>query len=146
IRWGSGDWPESIHASRLAEDSLFPVCSPLLIARHRISDPNDLSGTTLLQEVSGSSWASWLDHAHCKQTDFATTLYFSDANLSLEAAAQGQGVCITNNLLAADDLRSGRLVKPFDNDLKLGRADYYILTSATENRSQATSDFCRWLK
>ncbi len=49
---------------------------------------------------------------------FDETLYFNDAGLLLDAAVQGQGVALANRLLAESDLKSGRLVRPFDSRSK----------------------------
>ncbi|HEY0124380.1 MAG TPA: LysR substrate-binding domain-containing protein [Rhizobium sp.] len=146
IRWGDGSWPPEIRAEALASDYHFPVCSPDYLERHPVASPRNLENKTILHEVVGSSWAGWFQAAGHIAPPFTDVLYFSDAALMLEAAAQGQGFCLTNFVLAEKDLESGRLVRPFKTVVDLDHEGYYTLTSPHSADKPATVHFQNWLR
>jgi LysR family glycine cleavage system transcriptional activator len=146
IRWSGGRWKRELRAELLVQDSHFPVCSPSLLPKNVVIQPRDLSGMTALNEVNGAPWASWFAAAGCSPVNFRDSLYFSDASLMLEAAAQGQGICLTNFLLVESDLQTGRLVKPFDAAVELNNEGYFILTNAEYANRSATEIFSAWLR
>jgi LysR family glycine cleavage system transcriptional activator len=47
IRWGHGQWPGLV-SQRLTWDTLFPVCSPDLMAKSPLTVPADVSNHPLL--------------------------------------------------------------------------------------------------
>ncbi|BBI48946.1 hypothetical protein HORIV_13670 [Vreelandella olivaria] len=55
LRYGQSPWP-GVTSLRLFEDTLFPVCSPSLLAQASIRTPNDLLAQTLLT-------VDWCSHA-----------------------------------------------------------------------------------
>ncbi len=58
IRYGSGEW-KGVHAERLMDDVIFPVCSPALLSGGApLARPADLARHTLLQ-VSGLTAGDW---------------------------------------------------------------------------------------
>lgn len=146
IRWGDASWRSDIRADLMTRDYHFPVCSPEYLERNPVSSLEDLQHKTILQEVVGSAWAEWFDEAGYIAPTFHDVLYFSDAALKLEAAVQGQGFCLTNYILAEKDLRTGRLVQPFDTVIDLKREGYYMLTSPLSGDKPATLHFKNWLQ
>lgn len=146
IRWGISGWNSDVRAELMTRDYHFPVCSPEYLARKPVASPRDLQNRTILQEVSGSTWAEWFEKASSMAPVFRDVLYFSDAGLMLEAAAQGQGFCLTNYILGEKDLRAGRLVQPFDVVLDLRQEGYYLLTSPGSAEKPATLHFQAWLQ
>jgi LysR family glycine cleavage system transcriptional activator len=64
----------------------------------------------------------------------------------LRAAAQGQGVALARHRLAADDLASGVLVRPFgERVVALGPA-YWVLFPPHGRTRPATAAVLAWLK
>ena len=146
IKWGSGNWKAPIISEPLTRDFHFPVCSPAYQRQHALELPSSLSQATVLQEVYGSAWANWFEAARSPQVPFRDILYFSDAGLMLEAAIQGQGVCLTNYLLAGKDLKNGALVMPFSKGLDLNSEGYYVLVSSENVARPAISVLKAWLR
>lgn len=101
-------------ADCLMTEKVFAVCSPKLLAADKISKPADFARVRLLHEISTYWWQRWFEVAGIKNVDLNNGPVFYDGHLVLEAAASGAGVAIGDDILAADDLASGRLVKPFD--------------------------------
>jgi len=119
IRYGGGDYP-GLHAEPLFPTAVFPVCSPELLEGPRpLKEPNDLAGHTLLhvdwssQSVTWPVWRMWLLAAGAEGVDPERGPRFNDAGLILQTAIAGQGVALAADVLAADDLAAGRLVRPF---------------------------------
>jgi LysR family glycine cleavage system transcriptional activator len=144
IRAGSHPDP-GVRSELLAPNVIVPVCSADLLRGGRITTPADLAHQTLLQVVNGVSWSHWLEAAGFSHTGFRDTLYFNDPGLMLEAAALGQGICLTSSLLAEADLLSGRLVRPFQAEVQ-SREGYYLLSSMTLGEKPALAMFRAWLR
>ncbi len=147
IRYGRGDW-KGLRADFLMSDEIFPVCSPALLAvSGTISTPADLLNQTMLQ-VSGmtaSDWNTWLSAAgESAQLAQGPRLTFDLAMMAVQAAIDGQGVCIGRSTYVDDDLRAGRLVAPFDLRLKddLG---FYLVTPHETADSKKIVALRSWL-
>jgi len=65
--------------------------------------------------------------------------------MALQAAIDGQGVALGRSVTAADDLREGRIVRPFGLACATSYS-YYMLYPAGLTLSEAASAFCSWLK
>ncbi|CAI8782531.1 Glycine cleavage system transcriptional activator [Pseudomonas sp. IT-347P] len=131
IRYGRGDW-KGLRADFLKSDEIFPVCSPALA--RTLSTPADLASHTLLQ-VSGATagdWSAWL-HAAGQPAQLAEgpRLTFDLAMMAVQAAVDGQGVCIGRSTYVEDDLQAGRLVVPFDLRLKDEQGFYLVMPHET---------------
>ncbi|MBP5946714.1 MULTISPECIES: transcriptional regulator GcvA [unclassified Pseudomonas] len=147
IRYGRGDW-KGLRADWLMSDEVFPVCSPALLAgAQALKTPADLLNHTMLQ-VSGMTsgdWNTWLSAAgHPPQLAKAPRLTFDLAMMAVQAAVDGQGVCIGRSTYVDDDLRAGRLVAPFDLRLQddLG---FYLVTPVETADSKKIVALRTWL-
>src|SRR5262249_44920417 len=92
IRFGRGAYP-GYASTMLMGDSVFPVCSPRLIADHGpIETIEHLFELPLLHDSategdgSGSDWRSWLDHVGRSDMSWATGQRFSDPRPVIDAA------------------------------------------------------------
>ncbi|KAE9647862.1 transcriptional regulator GcvA [Pseudomonas sp. PB103] len=147
IRYGRGDW-KGLRADFLMSDEIFPVCSPALLNGSKaLSVPADLAHHTLLQ-VSGvttDDWGTWLSAAgQPAQLAAGPRLTFDLAMMAVQAAIDGQGVCIGRSTYVDDDLRAGRLVAPFDLRLQddLG---FYLVTPRETAETKKIVAFRTWL-
>jgi LysR family glycine cleavage system transcriptional activator len=147
IRYGRGDW-QGLRADFLMSDEIFPVCSPaLLTGTKTLRTPADLAQHTLLQ-VSGmtaNDWSTWLSAVgQPAQLAQGPRLAFDLAMMAVQAAVDGQGVCIGRSTYVNDDLRAGRLVVPFDLRLK-DALGFYLVTPQETADSKKISAFRHWL-
>ena len=113
IRYGRGRWP-GLHSEKLLDEEVFPVCTPRLA--RKLLRPADLARFELLHDevrYSHGGWESWLRAARTR-IDVSRGTSFTDAHLMLAAAASGQGIALARSVLVASDLRTRRLVRPFD--------------------------------
>lgn len=143
IRYGAGDWPNSA-CERLSGEVLFPVCTPAYRDEHRLKQPADLARCTLLRHA-WQPWSPWLRAARLRIKEPVGKLSLSDSGLLLEAADAGQGVALARSLFVIDDLKSGRLIRPF----KLAVPDsygYYVTWHAGAPLSREGGAFRDWLR
>jgi len=63
----------------------------------------------------------------------------------LEAAAQGQGICLATTLLVQADLQSGRLLRPFPTELAPAEG-YHLLVDARQGERPAVAAFRAWIR
>lgn len=101
-------------------DVITPVCAPDLAAR--LASPADLAGATLLHDATWRrDWAHWLQAAGgpvwLAEAGPAYSLY----SMGVEAALAGEGILIGHLPLLHAPLADGRLVRPFERDIRLNR-------------------------
>ncbi|MDQ0304845.1 transcriptional regulator GcvA [Ancylobacter polymorphus] len=148
IRLGYGDYP-GMRVDPLFEDRVFPVCSPVLLARWGgLSHPEQLARHVLLRSgfsfLLADAWPAWLRAAGVAHIPLKNELAFEFAFAALDAANQGLGIALGRGPFVQCDLAEGRLIKPFDIEVSTGRA--YYLTSPIEvaNRPKVKL-FREWL-
>jgi LysR family glycine cleavage system transcriptional activator len=107
LRQGQGPW-RGLQAERLFESPLIAVASPAAAERLRGQPLRALADEPLLGDAE--TWQRWfaLDDCRCSVRPVAS---FNDAGHMLQAAEQGIGIALARELLAADALRDGRLVR-----------------------------------
>jgi LysR family transcriptional regulator, glycine cleavage system transcriptional activator len=143
---------EALEVEKLLDQSLMPVCSPAFVEKHGpFTSPDMLRGVPLIHDESFSSravmpnWADWFAAAGVKDADVSHGLRFNSADHALDATVQGAGVLLAHDALAHDDLRTGRLIAPFDLTLPSGRC--YCFVCAKKRRESANvRAFRAWLK
>lgn len=147
IRYGDGNWP-GLRADWLMADEIFPVCSPRLLTGDKpLNTPADLAHHPLLQfsGVTANDWNDWLHAAgQPPLTAKGPRLTFDLAMMAVQAAIDGQGVCIGRSTYVDDDLRAGRLVAPFDLRLK-SVSGFYLVTPYDQAESKKIVAFRGWL-
>lgn len=145
IRYGRGDWP-GLRCERLLTEEIFPVCSPRLMeGPHPLRRPEDLAHHTLLHVLHyPDDWRLWLRAAGVSTVDPERGPRFEIFSLALQAAIQGVGVAVARGALAAEDLRAGRLVAPFDLELPSECAYHFVVPEATADQPKIRA-FRDWL-
>jgi len=133
-----------MHAEKIVDEALIPVCSPSLFKDHQSISHGELAGHTLLQVLNQPDWTAWLEKSGLIRKPFRDTLYFSDANLMIAAAVQGQGICFTTLLLAHGDLVSGRLARLSDIEVETEEGYYFLCSSDMVHKSKIAA-FREWL-
>jgi LysR family glycine cleavage system transcriptional activator len=144
VRHGDGTEP-GLHVEKLLTEELFPVCSPdLTKGRGGLRKPSDLSRFTLIHLDSRTDWSKWLDLAGV-QIDCSKGPVVDQASMAIDAAVAGQGVALARTALAAHDLITGRLVRPFGISLPVSYAYWIVCPEATAS-SPKIRVFADWLK
>ncbi len=150
LRYGAGRWPGMTVTPLMSED-VFPVCSPKLrVGRRALRHPSDLAHCTLIHDASMPKasafpqWSAWLEAAGVTGVDSRRGLHLNASMLAIQAAIEGQGVALGRSVLVADDLSSGRLVRPFARRTLL-RFGYYIVHPVRSAQPKAVAAFSAWL-
>tara|TARA_B100000315_G_scaffold62969_1_gene57145 strand:+ start:2431 stop:3363 length:933 start_codon:yes stop_codon:yes gene_type:complete len=144
VRHGEDEWPD-LDAVCLMAETLFPVCSPALMAgKYPLSKIKNLVHHTLLHLDQREDWRKWVDAAGIKGLDLSKGAVFNQTSLALDAAASGQGVALGRSALAAPDLLAGRLVRPFEFSLPVAYAYYIVCPKPTADRPKIKV-FREWL-
>jgi LysR family glycine cleavage system transcriptional activator len=141
VRYGPGSWPGT-QSRLLSDEILFPVCSPLYFGETGLAEPADLLRGTLLRHP-WHSWAAWFQAAGLSVAEPRDGPEYSDASLLMEAATAGEGVAMARGLTAADALRAGTLVRPFQ--LAIPDKYGYYFVSPTGPRHPGLDAFEAWL-
>jgi LysR family glycine cleavage system transcriptional activator len=142
LRFGTGPWPGT-KAEHLSDYRVFPVCSPA-IAR-QLTSPSDLCGANIIRyENARESWEDWARAAGLT-LPLPDGLMFSEAALCFNAAVAGVGVALGWDILLADELRDGRLVRPFKEHIV---ADFslWFVTARSRGHDPKVSAFKAWVK
>ena len=143
INMGSPPWP-GFWSCLLHRVKLIPVCSPqLLRGRHPIRSTSDLAHHRLLHEDGGAEWRRWLALAGMPAPDTPDIL-FDNFAMIMEAARDGQGVALIDELLASKDLDSGRLVQPVPLSIS-GSCHYHIICREQSLAQRHIQKLIHWL-
>ena len=107
MRQGSGEW-RGLDAERLLDSPLIAVGSPNAARRLLGRGPEALADEPLLGDAP--VWETWfaLSGLRCRVNPVAS---FNDAGMMLQAAEQDLGLALARELLVADALRDGRLMR-----------------------------------
>lgn len=118
--------PEGCESLMIARDFLSPVAAKDLASTLRI--PADLLGASFIHDERPTGWADWFRSVGVEPNGTWHGTNFSDSDLALAAAEQGQGVALGSLTLAAEAIASGSLVQPYEHVLDAGRGWYAIST------------------
>lgn len=149
VRYGPGGY-KGVRVDWLFSQVNIPVCSPsLLSGEHPLRHPDDLRHHTLLHvdwKETEASWRMWLLAAGLHDIDPTRGPLFTMENMAVQAAIDGQGVALIGDILVADDLAAGRLIRPFEPGLSTPLKFSFYLLSANHNAERPkVAAFRDWL-
>jgi DNA-binding transcriptional LysR family regulator len=111
IRFGRGAWP-GVTAELVGGNRYSPVAAPPLAAK--LGRPEDLARLPLIRDTASMlPWEPWFAAAGVAPIELTGPRY-DDPALAFDAAISEQGVLMTVDLMSADAVSDGRLVRPFD--------------------------------
>jgi LysR family glycine cleavage system transcriptional activator len=142
IRYGSGGY-DGCESIKLFDDDLFPTMSPKLFRSLRVRAPADLARVPLLR-IRNQPWAPWFAAAGVSLAEPRRGSVFSDSELALQAAIQGQGAVLARGSLAAGKLRAGTLVAPFKHRIPSPQTCWLVYPPQNA-RKPAVQLFRDWL-
>ena len=145
VRHGDGNWP-GLDATRLCAEQIFAVCSPKLLAgRDRLRRPADVLKWPLLRlEDQSKAWERWFALAGVAAPERLPGPVLNRASMLIDAAIDGQGVALARTTLAAWDLISGRIVRPFDLSWRPA-GTYWIMSPRATAKVEKVGRFREWL-
>ncbi len=115
IRYGRGVWP-GLHATRLLEDELVPVCSPRLLG-DGIAELTGLLAYSLIHDLSQSDegelfpgWAELFASQGLEKRETQPSIVVNATSTVIQAAVAGRGIALSRRALIASELEAGRLM------------------------------------
>jgi LysR family glycine cleavage system transcriptional activator len=139
IRFGAGRYP-GLASHRLFENVIVPVCSPKLLASGPpLREPRDLFRHTLAhiewsrRGVTWPNWRMWMAAAGVDDFDDSRVVVFGTGTDAVQAALDGNAVALAELTVVAGDIAEGRLVRPFELGITVGRDFAYYLVYPARN-------------
>ncbi|WP_179404258.1 LysR substrate-binding domain-containing protein [Burkholderia guangdongensis] len=141
---GDSDWTRyRVVPFRAIE--FFPVCHPSLVEEpNGLQSPADLVRYCLLHDdQDGKTWATWLGIHAAALPAPARNLHFAHSGIAIEAALQKSGVCLSDVLTAGDELKSGRLIRPFPMSVP-SPGHYYLVAERRKRHEHRLAAFMQF--
>lgn len=105
----------------LFEEALTPVVSPLRAGAA-------LESLTFLHPTRDKTdWSLWLTQQALPAHAMLKNQHFDTMDLAITAAIQGLGVAIADETLVEEDIRAGRLARPYETSIKTGASYRLVL-------------------
>jgi len=131
----------------LLKERLRPLCSPVLVSAAALNVPADLERVTLIHSSNGVTWGEYLRHVGLHAFRARKELWLDRSTMAIEAASKGLGVVLESEILAAEELRDGRLITPFEDPaFSIEVTSYYLVKPMGFKASKQVTVFENWLR
>lgn len=146
IFYGMGHW-KNRQVTKIYQDCIFPVCHPDLLKNSEMKSINEIFNFTLLSdaEEKHDHWQEWFDVAGKHDQPIKTGINFDNMGSMISAALQEQGVALVRDLLVAEELENGSLIRLFDIEYAPPYATYFLRSSNSKNKV-LVDIFYKWIK
>ena len=129
----------------LIEEDVIPVCSPALLAGHKLLSPAAIARMPLLQQSTRpDGWRQWFDAQGVNAPRAHSGPRYELFSMIAIAAAHGLGVALMPTLAIRNEIARGELVIACDRPLR-GERSYYLVTPAVDDERPALTLFRAWL-
>jgi DNA-binding transcriptional LysR family regulator len=139
----------------LVTDLLWPVrlsllCHPSVAARHagkplaEFVEANELVHVRISDQPRHHLWTQFAKQSNLNALNVERGLVFDTAVLAVQYALSGEGIVLVDSYLFGDHVRTGQLVKPFEETLDDGYG-YYLITHPEALSDTAVALFRSWL-
>ncbi len=151
IRYGPGDYAH-LRSEMIASAEATPVCSPEFAEKHAsaLTTPEGLLSLPLLEDEVARiapglpTWQSWFQAAGLRAAALHRGPRFESLHLALMAAICGQGVALGLTPLIDDDVVAGRLVRPFDVQVR-SSFSFWLIYRPERARERKIASFRAWI-
>ena len=149
IRYGRGNY-DGLRSEELLRETLFPVCAPGLFDGEAATPCAVLKHTLIhddssIEDQSAPNWTMWLKAAGVTAPDGMPAIHFNNNALAIEAAVAGRGVALARSAIAEEDIKAGRLIKPFGEAVPVNFA-HHIVYPKEKIKNERVQDFIEWLR
>ena len=150
LRFGKGNYPKCTSV-KLFDEYILPLCSPHLLKEgNTVNSPEDLLKYTLIhddthkQNVELADWDVWFNEVGVEAVKIKKEMHFSNADHAIDAAISGAGVVLGRETLAMNDIKTKRLIAPFNHKIKSGYSFYAVFLEERADEPNI-KNFCNWL-
>lgn len=130
--YGSGEIAGML-VEHVADEEVFPVCSPDFSARNPTISLETIPQLPLLLH-SHATWNLWLEKAGLPILYSQDSIFFDDVALTVRAALAGHGIAMARAALVRRYLQTGQLIRLFDHSVP-GIFGYFIAWRSNAVRS-----------
>jgi LysR family glycine cleavage system transcriptional activator len=144
VYFGNGDWPD-IEMHLLRHYHQTPVCSPKLLEKCGVNNPEDILQYTLLHVTKRQDdWLNWFQKAGVNYKELKQGMNLSSGALTAVAAINGLGVALADLGFVNEELSSGKLIAPLD--IAFGNSkSFYLVYQKKRAMTYAMKAFQLWL-
>jgi DNA-binding transcriptional LysR family regulator len=144
IRFGRGDWP-GVRAELIGGTTYQPVVAPPLA--EKLKSPADLAHVPVIHDTTVMmSWDDWCRAAGLDETPRFHGPTYDDPALAYDAAISEQGVLLSVDMMSADAVSDGRLVRPFNLPVDTAPLGYWLAVPEGRREPRKTRLFREWLR
>ena len=143
IRYGGGDWP-ALHAEKLMDEWLVPVCRPDLLEKFGpVSTEDDLARYRLLHCPS-EPWSAWLT-GDIERSGWPTSGLGADNSAAIvHLALSGAGLALARWSLIGNEIERGQLALASRRVTPSPRCYYFVCPHKVRNLNKVAA-FRDWL-
>ncbi|WP_377171327.1 LysR family transcriptional regulator [Roseovarius aquimarinus] len=128
-------------ATRLFPIDAFPAAAPRFLEDHPAPGGEyDMAHVPLVHDHGVSVWRGWFEEHEASSNNWKSGRVYSDLSLAIDAATDGEGVILADDILCERELATGVLVQL---DKRKTRCAWYSAHFIDESRSNAA---CRAFK
>ncbi|MDZ3991506.1 LysR substrate-binding domain-containing protein [Pseudomonas sp. Teo4] len=145
VRYGQPPFGPGLNAELLMEQRIVAVASPHLLASKGRPDSFEALQEFVLLHDAHNFWPEFtaaLFPQHPQGT--AKNMRFNQTSLAIEAAINGQGIALANQMFVQDDIATGRLAQVFAQQLRLDKA-FYLVWPRKVGTPQGLAVVMEWL-
>lgn len=144
IQWSDLPMP-GLSVQPLMASVRYPVISPALKARERVSRPEDLLRLSLFYDETDDAWPEWFAAAGLGGAKLPDGPTYPNCELSTTMVEQGQGVSLAYDAVVRGTLASGRLERLFDI-VTQPMAIYSVACQEARANEPRIAAFREWLR
>lgn len=146
VRHGFPEW-KAFEIKTIRHEKMSVQASPDYLDKYRLRMPDELNNHALiLSESPLIQWPQWFATQQLPQPTQEWLFRFDRSYMSLEAAMLGHGLIFESELLAADYLRSGKLVRVFDEAMSLPVSAHHLVYPRGYAQFPRVSYFLQWIQ
>jgi LysR family glycine cleavage system transcriptional activator len=146
LRMGAGPWTGKCEP--IMDDALYPVATRRYWSSLGERQPTRaLARANLIHDRDPTTaWERWFAVHPVPGINLRMGSRFTSSDLTLRAAAQGLGVALARDRLAADDVAAGILFRPFRSEHIAIPQAYWLVYPATAEPRPAVLAVAEWLR
>lgn len=146
VRHGFPEW-KAFEIKTIRHEKMSVLASPDYLDKYPLRMPDELNNHALiLSESPLIQWPQWFATQQLPQPTQEWLFRFDRSYMSLEAAMLGHGLIFESELLAADYLRSGKLVRVFDDAMSLPVSAHHLVYPRGYAQFPRVSYFLQWIQ
>lgn len=146
VRHGFPEW-KAFEIKTIRHEKMSVLASPDYLDKYPLRAPDELNNHALiLSESPLIQWPQWFATQQLPQPTQEWLFRFDRSYMSLEAAMLGHGLIFESELLAADYLRSGKLVRVFDDAMSLPVSAHHLVYPRGYAQFPRVSYFLQWIQ